>query len=240
MLRFLRRIRRDLIAKSKLSNYLLYAIGEVALVMIGILLAIQVNNWNEERKNRILELNNLKSLKQEFESNKTKFDKSHQTRLNALEPSRKFNQLLKSGKFTYQEYRESLTIGVDKTYPAYGVINSLISSGEVNLIQPDSLKYALTNWKDFIGDYLNHEEALFEMIVRIWQYSQTHFPRDDWEDYSREQLEAITLQEAAKIDYRNRYNAYFTNINGITQRYKNVEKEMDRILRMIDERIAQL
>ena len=50
MINFFRKIRQSLLSKNKLSKYLLYAIGEIALVMIGILLALQVNNWNEERK----------------------------------------------------------------------------------------------------------------------------------------------------------------------------------------------
>tara|TARA_R110002073_G_scaffold8207_3_gene45762 strand:+ start:46658 stop:47386 length:729 start_codon:yes stop_codon:yes gene_type:complete len=50
MLKIFRRIRQQLIFKNKISSYLLYAIGEIVLVMIGILLALQVTNWNEEKK----------------------------------------------------------------------------------------------------------------------------------------------------------------------------------------------
>lgn len=50
MIRFFRSLRKKLIEQDNVRKYLLYAIGEIALVMIGILLALQVNNWNEERK----------------------------------------------------------------------------------------------------------------------------------------------------------------------------------------------
>jgi len=50
MVKIFRRTRQDQIKKKKFGSYLVYAIGEIALVMIGILLAMQVNNWNEERK----------------------------------------------------------------------------------------------------------------------------------------------------------------------------------------------
>jgi len=49
MLRFFRKVRRDLLADSKFLRYLKYGIGEVILVVIGILIAIQVDNWNEDR-----------------------------------------------------------------------------------------------------------------------------------------------------------------------------------------------
>lgn len=55
MLRFLRNIRQKLIEQENVRKYIWYALGEIFLVMIGILLALQVNNWNEERKELHLE-----------------------------------------------------------------------------------------------------------------------------------------------------------------------------------------
>ncbi|WP_445381217.1 DUF6090 family protein [Robiginitalea sp. IMCC43444] len=52
MLRFFRQIRQRLLIDSKISKYLLYAIGEILLVVIGILIALQVDNWNEQRQER--------------------------------------------------------------------------------------------------------------------------------------------------------------------------------------------
>lgn len=49
MLRLFRRIRQKLLTENKVSKYLLYAVGEILLVVIGILIALQVNNWNEKR-----------------------------------------------------------------------------------------------------------------------------------------------------------------------------------------------
>ena len=49
MLHFFRKIRRDLLDNDKFLRYLKYGIGEIILVVIGILIALQVNNWNEER-----------------------------------------------------------------------------------------------------------------------------------------------------------------------------------------------
>jgi hypothetical protein len=62
MIKFFRKIRQKLLTENKFSKYLLYAIGEIILVMIGILLALQVNNWNESKKDKKQEkiyLNNL-------------------------------------------------------------------------------------------------------------------------------------------------------------------------------------
>tara|TARA_R110002073_G_scaffold335881_2_gene529328 strand:- start:71 stop:814 length:744 start_codon:yes stop_codon:yes gene_type:complete len=69
MIKFFRKIRQNMIKENRASKYMLYAIGEIALVMIGILLALQVNNWNENRK-----LNNnrqqlISSLIEDFKYN---------------------------------------------------------------------------------------------------------------------------------------------------------------------------
>jgi len=50
MIKFFRRIRQQLLMENRASKYLLYAIGEIVLVVIGILIALQINNWNENRK----------------------------------------------------------------------------------------------------------------------------------------------------------------------------------------------
>ena len=52
MINFFRKIRKQLADQNKPLKYFSYAFGEIVLVMIGILLALQVNNWNEERKDQ--------------------------------------------------------------------------------------------------------------------------------------------------------------------------------------------
>ena len=55
MIKFFRKIRQNLLTENKFSKYLLYAIGEIILVVIGILIALQLNDWNDSRKQLKLE-----------------------------------------------------------------------------------------------------------------------------------------------------------------------------------------
>lgn len=55
MISFLRRIRQNLITRNRVSKYFFYAIGEIILVVLGILMALGINNWNEDKKNRNFE-----------------------------------------------------------------------------------------------------------------------------------------------------------------------------------------
>ncbi len=64
MIKFFRKIRQRLVIENRLSKYVLYAIGEIVLVVIGILIALQINNWNEDRITSEFELQMLTSLKE--------------------------------------------------------------------------------------------------------------------------------------------------------------------------------
>ena len=68
MINFLRRIRRDLIKENKTSTYLVYAVGEVILVVFGILIAFQIDNWNESKILTKKEIANLKEIKKNLKS----------------------------------------------------------------------------------------------------------------------------------------------------------------------------
>ena len=68
MIRFLRKIRQKLLSENRLSKYLLYAIGEIILIVVGILIALSINNWNEVKKGRKLETKILNEILSNLES----------------------------------------------------------------------------------------------------------------------------------------------------------------------------
>ena len=68
MIKFFRNIRKNLVNEGKTSKYLKYALGEIVLVIIGILMALQINNWNENRKEQKLELYLLNQIKTDIQS----------------------------------------------------------------------------------------------------------------------------------------------------------------------------
>ena len=67
MITFFRKVRQRLLIENRFSKYLLYAIGEIILVVIGILIALQINNWNEARKNNMTESDYYCRLLEDFE-----------------------------------------------------------------------------------------------------------------------------------------------------------------------------
>ncbi|WP_019669899.1 DUF6090 family protein [Eudoraea adriatica] len=92
MINFFRKIRQQLLSQNKVSKYLLYAIGEIVLVVIGILIALQINNWNEERRDRIIEQKVLEGLAKNLEMNIERFEK----RLNNIQWYSKSGEIILS------------------------------------------------------------------------------------------------------------------------------------------------
>jgi len=63
MIKFFRKIRQNLLTENKFNKYLIYAIGEIILVVIGILIALSINNWNGKRKQTLVGINILNGIK---------------------------------------------------------------------------------------------------------------------------------------------------------------------------------
>ncbi|MFD2586661.1 DUF6090 family protein [Croceitalea marina] len=74
MINFFRKIRQNLLSQNKFSKYLLYAFGEILLVVIGILIALQINNWNEHKKQKVQEITLLKQLKSDLVENQREIE----------------------------------------------------------------------------------------------------------------------------------------------------------------------
>ncbi|MGB3145780.1 MAG: DUF6090 family protein, partial [Maribacter sp.] len=150
MLKFFRKIRQKLLEEHKTSKYLLYAIGEIALVMIGILLALQVNNWNENNKDRKTEKVVLTDLHTEFQNNLIKL-KSNKVQ---YEESKKAIQLLTSligaSKTDLENHNlDSLlakSIDVFDYRPTQNTLTEILASGKLNLITATDLKTELFKW----------------------------------------------------------------------------------------------
>ncbi|MBA4154542.1 DUF6090 family protein [Flavobacterium sp.] len=100
MLKFFRNIRYKFIEEGRFINYLKYAIGEIFLVVIGILIAVSINNWNENRKQQQLFLTILKNIEDDMKSDTLVF---YQTKDNFRKGDSIFKRIL-DNKMTREDY----------------------------------------------------------------------------------------------------------------------------------------
>ena len=167
MIKFFRQIRQRMIKEDRVSKYLLYAIGEIVLVVIGILIALQINLWNEGRKDRVKEQVVLHRLLEEFNSNLAQLDDKIQIRENII--------LASTAALGYMDHpervqRDSLLAKLTTTTmtPTFDpIINDLVSSGNIRLIRNQQLNRLLTEWPTYVIQLAELEQEHVDNYRRI-------------------------------------------------------------------------
>jgi len=146
MIKFFRKIRQNLIMDNKTGKYLKYAIGEIILVVIGILIALSINNWNEHRKERIKEQAILIQLRDDYKSNLLQLEQKIEMRKSIIYNALKVLNIIDNPNLVN---RDSLitylsNLGIDPTFDP--IQNGLNSSENIRLISNKKLKRLLSNW----------------------------------------------------------------------------------------------
>jgi len=138
MIKFFRKFRQNMIKENRVSKYLLYAIGEVILVVIGILIALKINNWNLELANKKEEQTIIKNLNLEFKKNIIsiqKYIKHHET---ILADTRVLMDLVGEPEDVLNKFNLDSLLAQSINYwsykPSQSVVLDVISSGKLNLI----------------------------------------------------------------------------------------------------------
>jgi hypothetical protein len=178
MLRFFRTLRQRLLTENKFSKYLLYAFGEIILVVIGILLALQVNNWNEDRKVKMKEKSYLQRFQQELGLNLNEMDRLIQqsddvlVKIDSLMAlhfgeippvsHKTFNQLAKNS-VDYLVYQS-----------AEATIEDLIGSGELDIIEDAQIRESIATWKSGLMNIRYLETDNKKAFNDLLEYYRTH------------------------------------------------------------------
>ena len=147
MIKIFRNVRRKLLGESKFSQYMIYAIGEIVLVVIGILIALQINNSNEDSKRRQIELSYLERLAIDLKDNEQLWTDFHDLKQKQLEAANTFL------RFSFNKNKDSV---LDIIMPHFNSVFSwvdlninqvtfdeMVSSGNLDLISNDSIKIKL-------------------------------------------------------------------------------------------------
>ena len=219
MIKFFRQIRLDLMEKNKTGKYFKYAIGEIVLVMIGILLALQVSNWNQDRKDRISERKILDNIHRDFVHNKVDFDSVKAIHYRALDGLEKLVALFPLGNdsLKYAAYYKYNIQIKGMTYDPYSSsIESVVNSNALQLIQDENLQKYLVAWKDVFRDYKEDENTYYNYLNDfLWPYYPDVF------DYTLEDT-AMNLAARNTIKFQNMIITRRNNLRGII---RSIEKE---------------
>ncbi len=159
MIKFFRKIRQNLLMENKTSQYLKYAIGEIILVVIGILIALQINNWNESNKLKKEEILYLKRLKTDIEKDtlyyNIRIDRANQL----MDRNNSFLKKIYDEQKSINEGRTLMNIPLwDSEYLTIqdNTYRELVSSGKLNTISNPTLKVAVVDFYRLIESNENY------------------------------------------------------------------------------------
>lgn len=158
MITFFRRIRQQLFSENKFSKYLAYAIGEIVLVVIGILIALQINNWNQNRLNEQKEAQYYARLLEDVSEEKAILQAVMNYSLQVVYHAKKAVAVYENAPEAHPNPVTNLVdmyqaSQLQDPNPASSTYKELIASGQINLLQNDRLKSALmryyeTDWME--------------------------------------------------------------------------------------------
>lgn len=167
MIKFFSKIKQNLITENKFSKYLIYAIGEIILVVIGILIALQINNWNHDYQDRRQENQILSQLLQEYKSNLDQINDKIALRNETL------NSCIRFLEYRKKDFNEISVDSVDAhlfrisirpTFdPELSVSNELINSGKLYLLENDELRNSISSYASFLSELSEEEQVILNI-----------------------------------------------------------------------------
>ena len=185
MFRFLRQIRQRLLQEKSFSKYLLYGIGEIVLVVLGILIALQINNWNNEIQDREKEKYYLNSIKTSIELSQNELQRVIKDAKQISSAADTLFLLLTYEKYDLLkgDFLDSLMVTTNDYSQISlndGGIQEVLNTGSLNIIQNDQIRVMLASWNERIHKIRKYEVETKELDYDYNRYLRTYTNSSRW------------------------------------------------------------
>ena len=240
--------------KNKTGKYFKYAIGEIILVVIGILIALQINNWNENRKIIAQEQFILERLKADINTDVN----SILTQMEYINRSNKeltfiIDIILGNTDTDLQDFRKNLRalLAVNFFNQNKTTFNNIVSSGQIEFIQNKMLTDSITKyynnnykgWDSAMSDYTRNIMAPF--ILNFDHMPQPNEGLEGYENFTRVDINKSKISPKSIKDYQDA--VFFLNIlrqkiflsEGQQMEYQKLKLYMEQLLKQIDAEIKK-
>jgi len=237
MIKFFRRIRQKLVAENRFSKYLLYAIGEIILVVIGILIALQINNNNENRKAKAKERVLIEQLLNDFKKNQEGIDYYQ----------KRYDRNDKYIDVILRHTGPKVNVPSAKVFDSIQGLNTpnveiLYTSDEaqstlpLDLITNNDLKQAIKGFPIVYKLYDANETGLDKLILQQRKIHQRYVPliAHEADVYKQEYFEVDTLGLLRNMEFQNITVDRLWVSNSAKNTLQNVKTYNDSIVKLLE------
>lgn len=240
-MKFFNHIRRKLAAENKVMAYLRYAIGEILLVVIGILIALQINNWNEGRKNAAIEEEIISNLHEEFLRNKIVLKEVREVLNKSGQSCYRLMNLMNKDRNYLSAYNiDSLlyyALDFNSFNPSSNVFLEVLQSGRLGLIENKDLVGGLFDWQRML-DNNRYTYTVYQKFIeeQIMPYLNDNISFKNLDKYSPMQWKQPT---EFKTDYsviftdrkfENLIDNHLYHLSLLKAEHSRIEQTMDKII----------
>ena len=178
MMKFFRKIRQNLLSEGKVGKYIKYAIGEIFLVVIGILIALQINNWNIDRQSQRKEQAYLKEIRNNLLQDSLKLETVLRFNENKQKIVEEMLQIFADSLTNEERFRIFNKNANDFTFfelfdPVRIAINNMLSAESIDLIRNKELREALSKYYNYA--YLDGVQQRIAVLNR--RIVDEHYPK---------------------------------------------------------------
>jgi len=184
-----------MLANNKVSKYLLYAIGEIVLVVIGILIALSINNWNEQRKDQIKEKATLYKFLQDLKSDSTYY----QVNLGKILSIDSLHKELYLVGFKEKEVIEHSNPSYIRRSLVYDPLAKENDPNIANKINNDKIRGEIQIYFRSMSTVTEAEKEHESVVFKIRDFIRRHKMHDVQYWFDSRKLEASSGREAEKL-----------------------------------------
>jgi uncharacterized membrane protein YgaE (UPF0421/DUF939 family) len=232
MIKFFRHIRQNLILENKTTKYFKYAIGEIILVVIGILIAVQVNSWNNTKKDKNLEKRYMTDLIQDLQSDSvsiTSFklisDEQVRTKQNLMDYYNGSSYATDTLVYFFHRQWKPLY----NFTPILTTLEEMKSTGNIGVISNiDLRRKILETYNAYEVHIKNDEEIYTRLQEEFWKVILAKIPNIDYlpENKTRKQLDITTALQQFEIENRLMINS----VLGMNMAIINLQKHNHQLI----------
>ena len=166
MIKFFRRIRQRLLSENKIIKYLLYAVGEIVLVVIGILIALNINNWNQEIKTKKQEIKILAELKNDLKTNLNEIIETYNTTRSRQLSTVLILDYFENNKTIDDSLKQAFeNINMDGLFNIANTTFKYIESEGINSLSNDTLRIRVTEmYERHLKNIVTRENRTWEIV----------------------------------------------------------------------------